>query len=106
MWSHSHTESQGPTRQQPAFCDQASREEQMSSFKPVIAAFFVLAASTPASSQAIEGKTPKGIAYRYQRVTAGENVAVYFGWRYVSADEATERALLSYVVPAMTFGAG
>jgi predicted Zn-dependent peptidase len=75
-------------------------------FKPAVAAFFVLAVSTPASSQAIEGKTPKGIAYRYQRVTAGENVAVYFGWRYGSADEAMERALLRYVVPAMTFGAG
>jgi zinc protease len=78
----------------------------MSFFKHAVAAFFVLAASTPASSQAIEGKTPKGIAYRYQRVAAGENVAVYFGWRYGSADEAMERALLSYVVPAMTFGAG
>jgi zinc protease len=78
----------------------------MRPFKPVVAAFFVLATLTPASSQTIAGKTPKGIAYRYQRVTVGENVAMYFAWRYGVAEEATERALVSYVVPAMTFGAG
>src|SRR5262245_13307492 len=78
----------------------------MSPLKPAVAAFFVLAALAPASSQTIEGKTPKGIAYRYQRVAAGENVAVYFAWRYGIAGEAMERALISYVVPAMTFGAG
>jgi predicted Zn-dependent peptidase len=74
--------------------------------KPIVAAFFVLAALTPASSQIIEGKTPKGVAYRYQRIATGENVAVYFAWRYGSTDDAMERALVSYVVPAMTFGAG
>jgi predicted Zn-dependent peptidase len=73
--------------------------------KAAVAAFIVAAALTPASAQ-IEGKTPKGIAYRYQRVNAGENVAVYFAWRHGAADEAREQALRYYVVSAMTFGAG
>ncbi len=74
--------------------------------QPIVAAFFVLVALTPASSQIIEGKTPKGVVYRHQRLATGENVAVYFAWRYGAADEGMERALVSYVVPAMTFGAG
>jgi predicted Zn-dependent peptidase len=74
--------------------------------QPIVAAFFVLAALTPASSQIVEGKTPKGVAYRHQRLSTGENVAVYFAWRYSAVDQGMERALVSYVVPAMTFGAG
>jgi zinc protease len=74
--------------------------------KAAVAAFIVAAAFAPASAQPIAGKTPKGIAYRYQRVNVGENVAVYFAWRHGAADEAKEQALRHYMVPAMTFGAG
>jgi predicted Zn-dependent peptidase len=75
-------------------------------WKSAVAAFMVTAALTPALAQPIESKTPKGITYRYQRVTVGENVAVYFGWRYGAGDEISQRALTDYLVPALTFGAG
>jgi zinc protease len=74
--------------------------------KSAVAALMISATFAAASAQTIEGKTPKGVAYRYQRVTVGESVAVYFGWRYGATNEARERALLHYVVPALTFGAG
>jgi zinc protease len=74
--------------------------------KAAVAAFMISSACTAAAAQTIEGKTPKGIAYRYQRVAVGESVAVYFNWRIGASDEARERALLQYVVPALTFGAG
>jgi predicted Zn-dependent peptidase len=72
----------------------------------VAAAFMAAAALTPASAQPVEGKTPKGISYRFQRALEGEKVAVYFGWRHGAADEAREQALLHYVTWGMTFGAG
>jgi predicted Zn-dependent peptidase len=74
-------------------------------FKLIVAATSVFAGLTPALSQVIDGKTPKGIAYRYERVASGENVAVYFSWRY-GLKEADDLSFAGYVVPALTFGAG
>jgi hypothetical protein len=72
----------------------------------IVAAFLTVVALTPASSQMIDGKTPKGIDYRFERVARGENVAVYFAWRYGGEDDAKDRSLISYVVPSLTSGAG
>jgi predicted Zn-dependent peptidase len=78
----------------------------MRSFTLVVGGIFVLAALGPALGQSIDGKTPKGIAYRYERMTTGENVAVYFAWRYALNDETKDLSLINYVVPGLTFGAG
>jgi hypothetical protein len=64
----------------------------MRSFTLLIGSFFGLAALGPALGQAIDGKTPKGIAYRYERMNTGEKAAVYFAWRYSLNDEARIRA--------------
>jgi zinc protease len=78
----------------------------MSCLTLIVSAIFVVAALNPALSQAIDGKTPKGIAYRYERIASGESVAVYFAWRYGSDYGAKDQNLVNYVVPALTFGAG
>jgi zinc protease len=59
-----------------------------------------------AQAEVIEGRTPKGISYVYERATRGDGVAVYFAWRYARDAEADDASLLHYLVPAMTFGAG
>src|SRR5262245_11242693 len=75
--------------------------------KLVVGGILVLASLCPALGQAIDGKTPKGIAYRYERMTTvGENVAVYFAWQYAPDDATKDMNLVMYVVPALTFGAG
>ena len=78
----------------------------MRSIKLVVGGIFVLATLCPALGQAIDGKTPKGIAYRYERMTVGENVAVYFAWRYAPDDVTKDLSLVNYAVPGLTFGAG
>jgi predicted Zn-dependent peptidase len=73
--------------------------------KSMLAAILALIAVSPAFPQAIAGKTPKGIAYRYQRVPRGEDVAVYFAWRY-AADSRNNEGWIYYLVPSMFDGAG
>jgi zinc protease len=74
--------------------------------KVMLAAILALLAVRPAFPQAIAGMTPKGIAYRYQHIVRGEEVAVYFAWRYAADAKDKDESWIHYLLPAMWDGAG
>jgi predicted Zn-dependent peptidase len=59
-----------------------------------------------AQAQAVDGKTPKGILYRYERVLRGEEVAVTFAWRIQALNETNWGSLGFYLLGGLTLGAG
>jgi zinc protease len=71
-----------------------------------VAAVLLVGSFGPAWAQAIDGKTPKGIPYRYERVLRGEEVAVSFAWRLPPMTEARYGNAAFYVLGALTLGAG
>jgi predicted Zn-dependent peptidase len=80
--------------------------DNMERLRALLAIAFLFAGLGSAQAQAIDGKTPKGILYRYERVLRGEEVAVSFAWRIQALNETRFGSLIFYLVGGLTLGAG